>query len=978
MRKNGGIVILFRVFLIEDRAKIGKKWAALTLKHHSFRVLIMTDYKDTLNLPQTDFPMKADLAKREPLMLQFWEEKQIYQKLRQVSQNRKKYILHDGPPYANGHIHIGHALNKTLKDIVLKSKSLSGFDTPFIPGWDCHGLPIELNVERAFEKEKKKVSQTEFREACRNYALSQMQIQRDEFKRLGVFGDWENPYMTMDFSYEADIVRALSKIIANGHLLRGSKPVHWCVECGSALAEAEVEYQDKTSFSIDVAFRVVDVRNFLQRFAKKIDERSVIIPIWTTTPWTLPANQAVALNPNINYALVSHADFYLLIAESLVPAVMTRYNFLDYTIVDHCIGEALEGFKLQHPFLSRQVPLVLSDHVTVETGTGAVHIAPAHGQEDYTVGSRYNLAIENPVDDRGRFISTTEFFAGEHVYKVNEHVLEVLQEKHALLYQTKIQHSYPHCWRHKVPLIFRATPQWFISMEQQGLRTQTLEAINHTQWSPEWAQARIADMILQRPDWCISRQRSWGTPITLFVHRETEELHPNTTELMEQVADLIEKKGIDAWADLDPKTLLGADAEHYRKVTDTLDVWFDSGVSHACVLARRPELQWPADLYLEGSDQFRGWFHSSLLTGTAMRGEAPYKMVLSHGFTVDAHGRKMSKSIGNVIAPEQVWNKLGADILRLWVASTDFRNEQSISDEILQRSAETYRRIRNTCRFLLSNLFDFNPDKNLLPFEKLIALDQWAIDRVRRLQIEIQAAYDKQQFHQVSQKIQNFCTVDMGSFYLDIIKDRVYTTAENSIARRSAQTAMYYIIEALVRWMAPILSFTAEEIWQHMPWKNNESVFLNTWLENIPELREDNPLNADFWSQIMSIRNVVNGMLEQRRKDGMGSSLEAILTLTCHTEHSYEMLKNLGDELRFVFITSYAKVELVKNKELLRDDAKDFKVSDIVVGVEKSSYQKCERCWHRREEVGTDAAHPGLCARCITNIEQSGEIRHYA
>lgn len=940
----------------------------------------MTDYKNTLNLPQTDFPMKADLAKREPQMLEFWENRQIYQKRQVQNQGRGKFILHDGPPYANGRIHIGHALNKILKDIVLKSKALAGFDTPYVPGWDCHGLPIELNVEKSLEEKKQKVTPREFRQLCRDYAQSQMQGQRAEFQRLGVFGDWAHPYMTMDFSFEADIIRSLGRIVANGHLQRGSKPVHWCVLCGSALAEAEVEYQDKASWAVDVEFRVVDAAEFLGRFDHKVTENlSASLVIWTTTPWTLPANQAVALNPNIEYVLIRcdrvEAARYVVVAGSLAEKLMQRWGIEHYHILASCLGEALEGCVLQHPFLPRQVPVVLSDHVTVDAGTGAVHIAPAHGQEDYVVGNRYHLAVENPVDAKGCFVAGTPFFAGEHVYKVNEHVIEVLNEFGALLYSEKFTHSYPHCWRHKTPLIFRATPQWFISMEQQGLRTQALAAIDQVQWSPEWAQARIADMIVQRPDWCISRQRMWGTPITLFLHKQTDELHPRTIELMEQVALLVEKNGVDAWYDLEPSALLAEEAEDYYKVTDTLDVWFDSGSTHAAVLLRRPELQWPADMYLEGSDQYRGWFQSSLLTATAMRGVAPYKIVLSHGFTVDAQGRKMSKSLGNVILPEKVWDSLGADILRLWVASTDYRSEASISDEILQRAAETYRRVRNTARFLLANLFDFNPKEHRLPFTDLLALDRWAVDKVARLQEEIQQAYDRFQFHQVSQKIQHFCSMDMGSFYLDIIKDRQYTTQKNSRARRSAQTAMYYILEALVRWLAPVLSFTAEEIWQHIPWREQESVFLTTWQQGLQRLGLNDEFNDGFWQQLIAVREQVNRELEKARNAGtIGSGLAADVELFC-ADSLYQLMQKIGDELRFVLITSAAKV----SPESARDqDAVATEIPGLWLKVRAVAAEKCARCWHRRPDVGQDSQHPLLCARCVVNVVGEGEERRYA
>lgn len=937
----------------------------------------MTDYKDTLNLPQTDFPMKADLAKREPQILALWQKQEIYQKLRAQNQQRPKFILHDGPPYANGQIHIGHALNKILKDMVMKSKAMAGFDTPYIPGWDCHGLPIELNVEKALEKEKKKVSSSEFRALCRKYAESQMQLQRDAFQRLGILGDWQHPYMTMDYAFEADIIRTLAKIIANGHLHRGSKPVHWCVQCGSALAEAEVEYQDKTSPSISVRFAVVDSAAFLARFNSATSVTgSINVLIWTTTPWTLPANQAVALSPNIEYALVRCQSEHLLIAAPLVEQVMQQCEMTDYEVVATVLGEALEHLKLRHPFLDKEVPILLGDHVTLDAGTGAVHTAPAHGQDDYVIGSRYGLEVLNPVDDQGKFIAGTPYFEGEHVYKVHDHVLEVLREHQTLLHTANISHSYPHCWRHKTPLIFRATPQWFVSMEKNHLRTQVLAAIDQVAWSPEWAQARMAGMIVQRPDWCISRQRMWGTPMTLFVHRQTDELHPNTAELMEKIAQLVEQGGIDAWYDLDISTMLNAeDAKNYRKVTDSLDVWFDSGASHAAVLLRRSELQWPADMYLEGSDQYRGWFQSSLLTATAMEGQAPYKCVLSHGFTVDGQGRKMSKSLGNVIAPEKVWDSLGADILRLWVSTTDYRNEQSISDEILQRTGEVYRRIRNTARFLLSNLSDFDPKQHVLSAAELLDLDYWLVCRTKELQQEIQQAYEQYEFHVVSQKIQNFCTVDLGSFYLDIIKDRQYTTQKNSKARRSAQTAMYHVVSALVRWLAPILSFTAEEIWQHLPWREHESVFMATWYEGFGELKRTATLPTGFWPAVMQVREQVNrGLEDARNNNRIGSGLAAEVELYC-TEPLRQMLAMVGDELRFIFITSAVTLH---PSGAPGEQGFNYGMEGLNLKVNASSHEKCQRCWHRRADIGVDSTHSELCARCVENVAGQGEQRQYA
>lgn len=940
----------------------------------------MVDYKNTLNLPKTDFPMRADLAKREPQMLRFWQEIDLYQQLQTTRHNCPKYVLHDGPPYANGHIHIGHALNKILKDIVNKSKLMSGFITPYVPGWDCHGLPIELNVEKERGKAGEKISHAEFRKACRAYARSQMEIQREEFKRLGVLGDWNNPYLTMDFHYEADIIRALAKIIANGHVVRGSKPVHWCVNCMSALAEAELEYQDKTSLAVDVRFKVVDSDMMLSRFSHKITGNPAIyFPVWTTTPWTLPANEAIAVNANVEYVLIQcqtdHELFYMVTGGALAAQVMLQYGIKHYRIIASSVGESLENLKVQHPFLDKQVPIILADYVTVDAGTGIVSTAPAHGPEDYVVCSRYGISSHNPVDDKGCFLPNTPFFAGEHVFKVGDHLLDVLKEKGSLIRADQYQHSYPHCWRHKTPLILRATPQWFISMDQKHLRTKALETIEKVEWSPQWGQARMADMIVQRPDWCISRQRSWGTPITLFVHKETEELHPDMPAIMEKIANLVEKEGIDAWFELQPETLLGKEAEHYYKVADTLDVWFDSGVSHACVLMRRSQLSWPANIYLEGSDQFRGWFQTALLTGVAMQDQSPYHMVLSHGFTVDAHGRKMSKSLGNVIAPEKVWNTMGADVLRLWVSSTDYREEQSVSDEILKRTSESYRRIRNTARYLLSNLCDFDPALHKVPFEKMLILDRWAVDRTRSLQAEILKAYEDFQFHLVSQKIHHFCTMDMGSFYLDIIKDRQYTTQTNSRSRRSAQTAMYYILEALVRWLAPILSFTAEEIWQFIPWKKQPSVFLNTWYQDFPALSVSDEFNQAFWLRVMQVRDNVNRQLENARNAGkIGAGLEAEVTLYCD-EQLLKQLGKMGDELRFVLITSYAHILPIAQKNEL---AEPTELPELWVSIMPTHHPKCVRCWHRREDVGKNNAHPEICIRCVENVDGEGEVRLFA
>jgi isoleucyl-tRNA synthetase len=679
------------------------------------------DYKKTLNLPSTGFAMKGNLAQREPEQLKKWQSAELYHAIRKEKKGRPLFVLHDGPPYANGEIHIGHAVNKVLKDFIVKSKSLSGFDAPYVPGWDCHGLPIELQVEKKIGKAGVKVSPAEFRNACREYAAKQVEIQKEAFMRLGILGDWENPYLTMDFKFEADIVRSLGKIAHNAHITKGAKPVHWCIDCGSALAEAEVEYEDKHSFAIDVRFAAVDSADFLLCFGSSTGGHGRIsVVIWTTTPWTLPANQAVALHPELEYVLIQYHDERLVIAKDLLESALHRYGNPEYSILASCPGSALELQQLQHPFYHRHVPIVLGDHVTTDAGTGAVHTAPAHGQEDYVVGRVYDLPVDCPVGSDGVFLPNVELFAGQHVSKANEHVLEVLHTRGSLVHQQTLLHSYPHCWRHHTPIIFRATPQWFISMNQNQLREQALAEVKKVTWLPEWGQARIESMMENRPDWCISRQRTWGVPIAFFVHKETGELHPRTEELIEEVAQRIEKAGVDAWFELEADELLGSDAEHYDKMSDTLDVWFDSGVTHAGVLARREQLHFPADLYLEGSDQHRGWFQSSLLASVAMNGVAPYKTVLTHGFTVDAKGEKMSKSKGNVIPPQSVMKNLGADVLRLWIASTDYRGEMRVSDEILERTSDGYRRLRNTARFLLSNLNDFTPAENLVPVEHLL------------------------------------------------------------------------------------------------------------------------------------------------------------------------------------------------------------------------------------------------------------------
>jgi isoleucyl-tRNA synthetase len=940
----------------------------------------VSDYKTTLNLPQTDFPMRGNLAQREPKMLKHWEEIQLYGKIRQAGVGRDKFILHDGPPYANGDIHIGHAVNKILKDIIIKSRTLDGFDAPYVPGWDCHGLPIELQVEKKVGKPGKKVTTGEFRKACREYAAKQVAGQREDFKRLGVFGEWDNPYLTMDHKFEADIVRSLGRIVENGHVHKGYKPVHWCTDCGSALAEAEVEYQDKSSFAIDVRFAVLDEPALMARCHHVPDglgEGPIHLVIWTTTPWTLPANQAVALNPTLEYAVVQcdgpRGKERMVIADAMLKDVMDRYGIEKCQVVGYAKGVDFEGMKLQHPFYDREVPVILGEHVTLEAGTGAVHTAPGHGLDDYVVGSRYDLPVDNPVGGDGRFVEGTELFAGEHVFSANEKVIDVLKAKGALVHEERLSHSYPHCWRHKTPIIFRATPQWFVSMDQNGLRQSALSEIDKVRWMPEWGQARIQGMVENRPDWCISRQRTWGVPITLFVHKQSGDLHPRTPELIAEVAKRVEAKGFEAWFELEADELLADEAADYTKVTDTLDVWFDSGVTHQCVLQAREGLRFPADLYLEGSDQHRGWFQSSLMTSVAMNDCAPYRQVLTHGFTVDEKGEKMSKSKGNVVAPQKVLKTLGADIIRLWVAATDYRNEMSVSDQILKRTADAYRRIRNTARFLLSNLHGFDPAANLVAPEKMIELDRWAVDRALQLQEEIVEAYRDYQFHVIYQKIQNFCTTELGGFYLDIIKDRQYTTQADSLPRRSCQTAMYHIIEAMSRWLAPILSFTADEVWRQIPGARGESVFLESWYEGLFPLGPGSQFDRDFWQRVIEIRDTVNQAMESFRAAG-NSSLDAEIDLYCSDELG-SLLSRLEDELRFVLITSDAQVMPYDVKPV---GVEDSGVMELAVRVRASEHGKCVRCWHHRPDVGSNPEHPELCGRCVENVVGVGEQRRFA
>jgi isoleucyl-tRNA synthetase len=911
--------------------------------------------------------MRGDLAKREPAWVARWQETRLYERIRKAAHGRPKFVLHDGPPYANGDIHIGHAVNKILKDIVVKTRSLAGYDAPYVPGWDCHGLPIEHQVEK---QHGRNVEPNEFRRLCREYARSQIERQRRDFIRLGVLGDWDDPYLTMNFRTEADIIRALGRIQQRGYLYQGAKPVHWCIDCGSALAEAEVEYEDRNSPAIDVAFEFVDLRRLARPFGFTHLYEPAFAVIWTTTPWTLPANQAVTVHPELHYNLVRTPKGLLVLAEELREACLQRYG-LTGEVLATTSGQHLEGLELQHPFYARKVPVIVGDHVTLDAGTGLVHTAPAHGLEDYVVGARYNLPTDNPVDDRGRFYEWAEIVAGLSVWDANKVVIETLRANDRLLKDDRITHSYPHCWRHKTPIIFRATRQWFIGMETNHapgggalLREVANKAVADTEFFPAWGRARLEAMIGNRPDWCVSRQRSWGVPMALFVHRETGVLHPLTPELIEQVAQRVEQGGIEAWFSLQPEELLGEEAKTYQKVPDTLDVWFDSGTTHVGVLERRASLTKPADLYLEGSDQHRGWFQSSLLTGCAIDGRAPYKQLLTHGFVVDGQGRKMSKSVGNVIAPQQVSDTLGAEILRLWVASTDYSGELSISQEILKRVVEMYRRIRNTLRFLLANVSDFDPARESVPVERWVEIDRYALVVTQRLQEGVMRDYERYEFHLAAQKLHNFCSEFLGAFYLDILKDRLYTTGAASPARRSAQSALHHITNALLRLFAPILSFTAEEAWEHFTRNDQDSVFLHP-LYVLPEVAETEALEHR-WGLIREARSEVQKELERVRVAGeIGSSLAAEVEIVTSGDR-YEALSALGNDLRFVLITSAAEVRHVPD------------AGRHAIGVRASSHDKCPRCWHYRADIGTHPEHPELCGRCVSNLFGSGEPRTHA
>ncbi|MGH8274405.1 MAG: isoleucine--tRNA ligase [Gammaproteobacteria bacterium] len=932
------------------------------------------DYKSTLNLPQTAMPMRAGLAQREPEMLAEWRESDLYGRVREAARGRPKFVFADGPPYANGDIHIGHAVNKILKDIVVRSRTLAGFDAPFVPVWDCHGLPIELAVEKKLGKKGRELDRRAFREACRAYAREQVTRQRDGFIRLGVLADWERPYLTLDRDYEARELRAMAALVRAGYLTRREMPVHWCLDCRSALAEAEVEYTERTSPAVDVRFRAVDSTALAGKFGAAPD-LPVSVPIWTTTPWTLPANRAVAVHPAFDYVLVA-TDIggrreALVLAEALAEHALARYGTENAETLGRARGSAFEGIMLRHPWLEREVPILPGEHVTPEAGTGAVHTAPGHGQDDYRLGLRYGLAVESPVDGSGRFVAGTPLVGGQALAEANKTIIAELERGGTLLAHAPYRHSYPHCWRHRTPLIFRATSQWFIDLAHNELRKHSLAAIDAVAWTPTHAAERIRAMVETRPDWCISRQRIWGVPLALFVHRETGAPHPESARLMEAVADKVAAGGLEAWDALDPAELLGEEAADYEKTPDILDVWLDSGLSHQCVLAADPALGVPADLYLEGSDQHRGWFQSSLLTGVALTGAAPYRGVLTHGFAVDGEGRKMSKSRGNVVAPQKVMGSFGADILRLWVAATDYRREMAVSDEILKRTADAFRRMRNTLRFLVSNLYDFDPARDALAPRELLALDRWLVARARALGAEVEAAYASYDFHLIYQRVHNFCVTELGALYLDIVKDRLYTMPATSAGRRSAQTALCLVAEALVRWLAPILCFTAEEVWRHLPGERPSSVMLTNW-HALPAVRSD---DVD-WERVFAARDALIRAIEPERKAGtLGGSLEAEVNLYVNEDWS-RALTPIADELHFVCIVSAAR--LYPLAECPGGVPESGDTPGLAIAVSPSAHRRCERCWHRRADVGADTAHPDLCTRCAGNIGNAPETRNWA
>jgi isoleucyl-tRNA synthetase len=928
------------------------------------------DYKETLNLPQTDFPMKANLAQREPEMLKKWEEMDIYKKIREAAKGKKPYILHDGPPYANGNIHLGTALNKIIKDIVIKAKNMAGFDGVYVPGWDCHGLPIEHQVDKELGGKKATMSQVEKRRACRVYAEKYVGIQREQFKRLGVFGEWDNPYLTMAYPYEATTVAEFGKLYLNGSVYKGKKPVYWCATCKTALAEAEVEYADHSTPSIYVKFAFTSE---VSQVLPKLSGQKVNMVIWTTTPWTIPANLAIAVKDDFIYAAVKIDDEVLIVAKDMLDYCLDAFGFKNkkYEILDEFKGAVLEGQKCVHPLIKRDSVLILAPFVTLEAGTGAVHIAPGHGQEDYEIGLKYGLDNYAPVDDAGKFTEDVEHFAGQFVFDANDNVIKKLDEVGALMGHVPMQHSYPHCWRCKKPIIFRSTEQWFISMEKNDLRKKALACINEVKWIPSWGRDRIYGMVENRPDWCISRQRLWGVPITVFYCAKCKN-EVLTQEILDHLVELVEKGGADVWFEKEPKDLMPKHTTcphckntEFTKEINILDVWFDSGVSHAAVLEKRKDLSSPCDMYLEGSDQHRGWFHSSLLESVGTRGRAPYKSVLTHGFVVDGDGKKMSKSVGNVIGAEEAIAKYGAEILRLWVAAEDYTDDIRISEEILKRLMEAYRRIRNTSRFILGNLYDFDVNSEMVDYDQMEEMDKWALHRLQEVIKRVTEAYEGHQFHVVFYTLYNYCTVDLSALYLDVLKDRLYTTKAKSVARRSGQTSMITILKAMTQFLAPILTFTAEEVWAAMPaWQGKEaSVHLNQF----PQVNEQY-LNAGLgerWKVMIDAKAEIAKAIEQARKEKViGHSLDARITIAAPEKMRALFAQHLED-LRALLIVS--QLQLVDETEITKRYQSE-EIKGLFVGVEKARGVKCERCWIYEESVGSNAKHPTVCGRCLPNL----------
>ena len=946
-----------------------------------------TDYKTTLNLPATDFPMKANLAQREPQILEMWQKQDVHGKLRKQRAGRERWVLHDGPPYANGDLHIGHALNKILKDVVVKCATLNGYDSPYVPGWDCHGLPIEVNVEKKLGRPKTKEEAAKFRVACREYAQKWLDVQREGFKRMGVIGNWDDPYITMDFKAEANIVRALAQVYKNGHIERGYKPVNWCLNCQSALAEAEVEYKDKVSPSISVGFPLPEEQEaeFFKRCgAEAGGEGQIMFVIWTTTPWTIPSNRTVTLNPKLSYTLVQTEKdgkkMRLLLSSKLKDELLEKYGLPLQASLAEVTGEQLEKLVLRHPYYEGRDSLVtLGDYVSDEEGTGLVHSAPAYGLDDFHMGNKYGLELDNPVSDYGKFAADRELVGGWHIFKQEKELIQLIADKGCLIHNEEYEHQYPHCWRHKTPVIYRATRQWFISMTKADLIGKVLKETAKVRWTPAWGQNRIELMMKNRPDWCISRQRHWGVPIPFFVHKETDEPHPQTDEITERVASLIEKKGVDAWYETTAEELLDTDSGDYTeyiKGDHVLDVWFDSGSTHYSILRQREDLMYPATMYLEGSDQHRGWFQSSILCGVAMDEIAPYKEVLTHGFTVDSEGHKMSKSIGNVIEPGEVINRLGADVLRWWVISSDYANEMVISQDILNSAGDIYRKIRNTLRFLLANLHDFDPAKHSVKPEEMLSLDKWLLSRGLGIQEELKKLFYDYNYPVACRKIHSFCVRELGGFYLDIVKDRQYTMHKESKARRSAQTAMFHTLEAVVRWITPILSFTAEEVWQLIPGKRDSTVLTTEWYDGLVDLQQAKSSISDAeWQDILAVKEQLNRVVEGMRGSGaLGAALEANVVLYCDDKLMATLAK-LEDELKFFLITSAASLQELSKAG--GEGAVDTGIDGLKLKVETSPHDKCVRCWHRCEDLGQNKEHPELCGRCVSNLSAPGEERKH-